>query len=124
MTKSNYNTIIEAISDLQVRGFSLDFSLIGNKLLCAQEQCYFEAEEFDVLEIYCFHVGGLTRDETIVYAIESLSRPLKGILLNSVNQIPMHVPSILKTNSTSGLEKWISRGFAGRNAFFQDRIDI
>jgi hypothetical protein len=81
MRKNNYCTIIEAISDLQARGFLLDFCLIGNKLLCAQEQCYLGAEEFDVLEMYRFHTGGLTRKETVVYAIESLSRPLKGILL-------------------------------------------
>jgi hypothetical protein len=82
MRKTNYCNIIEAISDLQARGFLLDFCLIGNKLLCAQEQCYLGAEEFDVLEMYHFHVGGLTRDETVVYAIESLFRPLRGILLD------------------------------------------
>jgi hypothetical protein len=85
MRKKNYCTIVEAISDLQARGFSLDFSLMGNKLLCAQEQCYLGAEEFDVLEMYCFHDDGLSQDETVVYAIESLSGPQKGILLNSGN---------------------------------------
>jgi len=95
MRKNNYFTIIEAISDLQARGFLLDFCLIGNKLLCAQEKCYLGAEEFDVLEMYCFPAGSFARDETVVYAIESLSRPLKGILLNSTNQTPTYVPSIL-----------------------------
>jgi hypothetical protein len=96
MRKKNYCTIVEAIWDLQARGFSLDFSLIGNKLLCAQKQCYLGAEEFDVLEMYCFHDGGLTRDETVVYAIESLSRPLKGILLNSGNQTATQMLPILR----------------------------
>jgi hypothetical protein len=85
MGKKSYCTIIEAISDLQARGFYLDFSLIENKLFCAQEQRYLETEEFDVLEMYCFHAGGPIRDETAVYAIESLTRSLKGILLNSGN---------------------------------------
>jgi hypothetical protein len=95
MRKNNYCSIIDAISDLQTRGFLLDFSLVGNKLLCAQEKCYLGADDFDVLEIYRFHAGGLTRDETVVYAIESLSRPLKGILLNSGCQIATQVPPIL-----------------------------
>src|SRR5258706_9768422 len=95
MHKNNYHTVIDAISDLQARGFFLDFSLIGDKLFCAQEKCYLEAEEFDVLEMYTFHFGALTRDETIVYAIESFSRPLKGILLNSGYPFLTSVPTIL-----------------------------
>jgi hypothetical protein len=82
----NYCNIVEGITDLQARGFSLDFSLIGNKLLCAQEQCYLGAGEFDVLENHRFDADGRARDEIIVYAIESLSRSLKGILLSSGNQ--------------------------------------
>ena len=95
MQKNNYHTVIDAISDLQARGFFLDFSLIGNQLFCAQEKCYFGAEEFDVLEMYTFYVDGLARDETIVYAIESFSRPLKGILLDSGCPILTSVPPIL-----------------------------
>ncbi len=53
--KNNYYNIIDAISDLQARGFFLDFNLIGNKLLCAQEKCYLGAEEFEVLEIYSLY---------------------------------------------------------------------
>ena len=93
--KNNYYNNIDAISDLQARGFFLDFSLIGNKLLCAQEKCYMGAEEFEVLEIYSFHTCGTTCHETVIYAIESLSRPLKGILLNSGCHTKAEVPPII-----------------------------
>jgi hypothetical protein len=95
MRKDSYYNIIDAISDLQGRGFFLDFSLIGNKLLCAQEKCYLDAEEFEVLEMHSFHTGGLTRDETVIYAIESFCRPLKGILLYSGCHTKAVVPTIL-----------------------------
>jgi hypothetical protein len=81
MNKDNYITISDAISDLQARGFLWDFSVVGNKLLCAQEKCYVGAEDFDVLEMYWFPGSGSGSNEIIVYAIELLSRPLKGILL-------------------------------------------
>jgi hypothetical protein len=81
MNKNNQNAIINAISDLQARGFILDFSIIRSNLFCAQEQCYLDLEEFDVLEMYRFHLGGRPRNLTNVYAIESRTRPLKGILL-------------------------------------------
>jgi hypothetical protein len=95
MCKNNYHTIIDAISDLQARGFLLDFSLIGNRLLCAQEKCYLGAEEFVVLEMYSFHADGTARYETVVYAIESLCQSLRGILLNSGCQTQTRVPAIL-----------------------------
>jgi hypothetical protein len=88
MRRYNYYSVIDAISGLQARGFLLDFSLINNKLFCAQEKCYLGADEFDVLEIHRFYVVGRTRAETNVYAIETYSRSLKGILLNSCNQSP------------------------------------
>jgi hypothetical protein len=94
MGNYNYYHIIVAISDLQARGFSLDFTLIGNKLLCAQEKCYLRADEFVVLEMHRF-VGSLAWDGTIVYAIESLVQPLKGILLYSGNQTLTQMPPIL-----------------------------
>lgn len=83
MQKNQYHTVIDAISGLQARGFFLDFSLIGNKLFCAQEKCYFRAGEFDVLEMYSFCVDGVACAETVVYAIESFPWSLKGILLNT-----------------------------------------
>ena len=88
MNKNNHYAIINAISELQARGFILDFSIIRSKLFCAQEQCYLEPEEFDILEMYHFHSSGRFRNRTDIYAIESLTRPLKGILLKSGRWIP------------------------------------
>ena len=83
MQNGNYYSIIEAISDLQARGFTLDFSLIGKRLLCAQQQRYLKTEEFKVREMYRFRAGRSRHRATIVYALESNCQPLKGILLRS-----------------------------------------
>jgi hypothetical protein len=99
MRKNNYYTIIDAISDLQARGFILDFSIIRSKLFCAQEQCYLEPEEFDVLEMYRFRPTGATHDQTDVYAIESLTRPLKGILLKSGCWTLAQLPNALRMSA-------------------------
>jgi hypothetical protein len=97
MRKNKYYSIIDAIVDLQERGFFLDFSLVDNKLLCCQEKFFLAAEEFDVLEMYRFHAGHTSsvREETIVYAIESLSGSFRGILLNSGHQAKTLVHPIL-----------------------------
>lgn len=74
-------TIVDAIVDLQTRGYMLDFSLFHNKLFCAQQKCFFGLEDIDVLEKYSFQTGEAPGKKTIVYGIESLSFGLKGILL-------------------------------------------
>lgn len=81
MNTTTYTTIVDAIVDLQVRGYLFDFSLLRNKLFCAQQKCYFGLEDFAVLEKYSFQTDDSLGKKTIVYGIESLSYGLKGILL-------------------------------------------
>jgi hypothetical protein len=78
---TTYLTIVDAIVDLQTRGYLFDFSLLRNKLFCAQQKCFFEPDDFDVLEKHAFQVGEWPGKKTVVYGIESLSYGLKGILL-------------------------------------------
>jgi hypothetical protein len=92
MIQGKYNTIAEAISDLQARGYVLDFTIVGNKLFCSQEKCYIQQDEFAVLEKYDFRRGGRNKKEKVVYGIESPFRMLKGILLS---------PGPLRSNSYS-----------------------
>jgi hypothetical protein len=73
--------IVDAIVDLQTRGYLFDFSLLRNKLFCAQQKCFFALEDFDILEKFSFQRGENSGKKTIVYGIESLSYGLKGILL-------------------------------------------
>jgi hypothetical protein len=76
-----YLTIVDAIIDLQTRGYLFDFSPLRNKLFCAQQKCFFDPEDFDVLEKHSFQSDALPGKGTIVYGIESLSYGLRGILL-------------------------------------------
>lgn len=74
-------TIVDAIVDLQTRGFSFDFTFLRNKLFCAQQKRFFGLNDFAVLEQYSFQADDVLGKRTIVYGIESLSFGLKGILL-------------------------------------------
>ena len=92
MIKNNHCAIINVISDLQARGFTLDFSVIRSKLFCAQEQCYLEPEEFATVEMYRYQSSSRSHNLTDVYAIESLTRPLKGILLINATLVCRSMP--------------------------------
>jgi hypothetical protein len=76
----NYDTMSGAISDLKARGYTLDFNLDENCIICHEEK--FHPEDFEIIEVYRFEGETDPADEAVVYAIESNSG-LKGTLVNA-----------------------------------------
>lgn len=76
-----YDTITEAVSDLKKRGFTHDFNIRENRLICDQLDKHFDHEDFEIVEVYRFEGPSDPADEAIVYAIEAPSGAL-GILVN------------------------------------------
>ncbi len=75
----SYETITDAVSDLKVRGYRVDFSLTENCIICNEEK--FRPEDFEIVETYRFEGESDPADEAVIYAIESKTG-LKGILVN------------------------------------------
>ena len=75
----------EAIAGLHRRGFTSSFTLLGNRLFCAQTQSFFNGNQFNIVEVHSFEEDFLDSGQTIVYAIECLSNAIKGILFESSN---------------------------------------
>ncbi|HEX2609317.1 MAG TPA: hypothetical protein VHK91_18175 [Flavisolibacter sp.] len=74
-----YESPSHAIDDLKQRGYTEDFNLAENCLVCNTQR--FRANEFDIREVYRFEGDSDPADEAIVYGIESAGG-LKGILVN------------------------------------------
>ena len=74
-----YDTIAHAITALRAKGFTEDFNLAENCLICNNEK--FDAQNFDITEVVRFEGDSDPGDEAIVYGIESRSG-VKGILVN------------------------------------------
>lgn len=79
MTTISYDTVTEAVKGLRQRGFSVDFNLGENCLICHEEK--FNIDDFAIVEIYRFEGPSDPADEAVVYAIES-NTGLKGILVS------------------------------------------
>jgi len=79
MNAINYDTVSEAIRGLQQRGYSVDFNLSENCLVCETDK--FDVEDFEIVEIHRFEGNTDPSDEAIVYAIES-NNGVKGVLVN------------------------------------------
>jgi hypothetical protein len=77
---SHYGTVTEAISALKKQGFIIDFNLEENCLICGIDK--FEADDFEIVDVYRYEGNSDPADESAVYAIESKSGQ-KGILVTS-----------------------------------------
>ena len=74
-----YDTVTEAIKGLKDRGFTVDFNLLENCLVCNDTR--FDVDDFEIVEFYRFEGDSDPSDEAVVYAIESVNG-IKGVLVN------------------------------------------
>lgn len=73
-----YDTVTAAVNGLKARGYELDFNLEENCLVCRDKK--FNAEDFEITEVYRFEGNSDPADEAVVYGVESNKRH-KGILV-------------------------------------------
>ena len=76
----HYATVTEAINELRQKGFTLDFNLEENCLTCKGSK--FNADEFEISEVYRYEGESDPGDAAIVYGIESHDGK-KGILVTA-----------------------------------------
>ena len=86
-----YDTLVQAVSDLQRRGYTDDLQLGENCLLCNAKGKSLDPTEFQIDEFHRFEGFTDPEDQSIVYAISSETHGLKGILINGYgpNASPM-----------------------------------
>ncbi|HEY0040238.1 MAG TPA: phosphoribosylpyrophosphate synthetase [Flavisolibacter sp.] len=75
----HYATVSEAINDMKKRGYTEDFNLQENCLVCNANN--YHPEDFSVKEVYRFEGPTDPADEAVVYGIEGKDG-IKGSLVN------------------------------------------
>ncbi len=78
----SYDTVTEALADLQKRGFVLNFNLVPDGIVCSDLDHQFKPDHFHIKEVYRFEGMSDPGDSTIIYAIES-DTSMRGILINA-----------------------------------------
>lgn len=76
--KYHYATVSEAINELKQHGFTMDFNLEENCIVCCSNK--FHADEFEIKEIYRYEGDTDPADEATVYGIQSKTG-MRGILV-------------------------------------------
>ncbi|HMU47096.1 MAG TPA: hypothetical protein PKC72_12060 [Chitinophagaceae bacterium] len=74
-----YETLSQAINGLKDRGFSMDFNLEENCIVCNLDK--FNPDDFEIVEVYRFEGESNPSDQSVVYGVQSNSG-LKGVLVS------------------------------------------
>ncbi len=77
---TSYDTVTEALAALKLRGYTIDFNINFDQLICDDLNACLRADEFEIVEMYRFEGDTNPSDEDVVYAVESKDGELKGSL--------------------------------------------
>ncbi|MCE7063614.1 cupin domain-containing protein [Dyadobacter sp. CY343] len=75
-------TVSEVLNELRLRGYTVDFNLDDNCLICHSNSLKIHPQDFVVDKHYRFEGMSDPSDEAIVYAISSPKHDIKGTLVN------------------------------------------
>lgn len=81
--KNEMTTLSEILSKLKSEGYTVDFNLQENCLICAGDSLKINPEDFVVDRHFRFEGNTDPGDEAIVYAISSQKNNIKGVLVNA-----------------------------------------
>lgn len=79
----NYETLVDALNDLNKRGYTANLSLEGDTIDDKSAGVHMAAEDFEIDEFYRFEGPSNPSDMSILYAISSQKYNLKGALVNA-----------------------------------------
>ena len=74
-----YETVSGAVNGLKKRGYTMDFNLDENCIVCQENK--FNPDDFEIVEVHRYEGNSDPADEAVVYAIES-NKGHKGVLVN------------------------------------------
>jgi len=80
--ETNYGTLSQTINALRKEGYSLDFNLHDDGVICHTKDHHLTADEFEIDAVYRFDGQTDPDDEAVVYAISSEKYNIKGVLVN------------------------------------------
>lgn len=78
-----YDTLSQAMTDLQNQGYTSDFSLKSTCLVCGNTGTQLNPDDFHIDAVYRFEGETDPGDENILYAVSSDKYKLKGLLVNA-----------------------------------------
>ncbi len=79
----SYDTVTEAVKELKARGYTTNFNLAFDKLICLEDNLCLNPHEFEIVEVHRFEGATNPSDEDVVYAVESKDGKIKGVVTSA-----------------------------------------
>jgi hypothetical protein len=84
------DTVTDALKELKRRGYTVDFNIAFDKIICSNNKICLNPHEFEIVEVFRFEGDSNPSDEDVVYAIESKDGEIKGTMTSAYG---MHAES-------------------------------
>lgn len=82
LLQESFGTLCRTINELVKLGYTLDFNLKDDCLVCKHTTTEFSPEEFQIDKVYRFEGDSDPKYQSILYAISSTKYGVKGTLVN------------------------------------------
>ena len=79
----NYDTVSTALNSLKERGYTKDFNIAFDNMICKETNECLNPNEFEITEVYRLEGEPNHSDEAIGYAIVSNARSMKRSAVNA-----------------------------------------
>lgn len=79
----SYDTVVAALKGLKERGYTINFNIAFDKLICSQNTIALNPDEFEITAFYRFEGNSNPADEDVVYAVESKDGKCKGVITSA-----------------------------------------
>ncbi len=79
----NYDTVVAALNGLRSQGYTIDFNIEFDKLICSEKKIILHPEDFEITKVFRFEGDSNPDDEEVVYAVESKDGAKKGVLVSA-----------------------------------------
>lgn len=78
----SFGTLSETLNALVKRGYTHDFNIREDCLICHQNNAVLSPEDFQIDKVYRFEGASNPDDQSVLYAISSEKFNIKGTLVN------------------------------------------
>ncbi len=79
----NYDTVTAALTALKAKGYTIDFNIAFDKIICKENDLCLNPHEFEITEVHRFEGATDPGDESVIYAVESKDGTMKGVITSA-----------------------------------------
>ena len=79
----SYDTVVDALNGLKARGYTVNFNIAFDKLMCSDNKICLNPNEFEIVEVHRFEGNSNPADADVVYAVKSITGDIKGVITSA-----------------------------------------